>query len=380
MCIKTAEAEKGKFGEKYFKPQLLSHHVNNTEGTADYFETIESFQKVISLLDEKEKESVLNRQAGENVGETTLEPKDVFVLAFAKQPTERLVLKEGLVIPSNKSLLVNVCGEKGTMNDCVLYKTNDFENAAKRHNIGVKSDFVVFENNESKLEIFNFGARSKRLPAGMIVAKCEEVKEDFYKLADVSTSQSTKKVPFGEGVLEFGTEMSDDQVNDLLNVLKKYESRIAFSNRNLGRCKDVEFKIELTDDKPVKLNPYKYSLAMRKELQRQIDEMIELGVASPSISEYSSPVVMVKKADGEYRMCVDLRELNKKIKSDNYPLPHINDILHALNGACWFCVFDMNAGYWQIPIRKCDRHFLAFITQDTLCHFNLLPFGLKSAP
>ncbi|RWS23235.1 hypothetical protein B4U80_04694 [Leptotrombidium deliense] len=119
---------------------------------------------------------------------------------------------------------------------------------------------------------------------------------------------------------------------------------------------------------------------MRQELQRQINEMIELGVASPTISEYSSPVVMVKKADGEYRMCVDLREINKKIKGDNYPLPHINDILHALNGACWFCVFDMNAGYWQIPIRKSDRHFLAFITQDTLCHFNLLPFGLKSAP
>ncbi|RWS20918.1 Transposon Ty3-G Gag-Pol polyprotein-like protein, partial [Leptotrombidium deliense] len=304
----------------------------------------------------------------------------VFVVAYPESPAERVALKEGIVIPPKKSVLVNVCGEKSLMNDAVMYRANDFSNAAKKHNIEVRSNFVIFQNNESKLEIFNAGTRKKRLPAGMIVAKCEEVYEDYYKLADVDAAQKTRKVPFGENSLEFGTEMNDDQVSQMLDLLHKYESRIAFSNKNLGRCKDVEFKILLTDDKPVKLNPYKYSLAMRQELQRQITEMIELGVASPTISEYSSPVVMVKKADGEYRMCVDLREINKKIKSDNYPLPHINDILHALNGACWFCVFDMNAGYWQIPIRKSDRHFLAFITQDTLCHFNLLPFGLKSAP
>ncbi|RWS19087.1 Retrovirus-related Pol polyprotein from transposon 17.6-like protein, partial [Leptotrombidium deliense] len=146
------------------------------------------------------------------------------------------------------------------------------------------------------------------------------------------------------------------------------------------KCTSAEFKIELSDTEQVTLPPYRYSMNQRAEIRRQINEMIEIGVVEPSVSEYSSPVVLVKKQDGSWRMCVDLRQVNKKIKGDSYPLPHIKDCLHALNGAKWFICIDLNSGYWQFPIRKEDQHILAFITSDGLYHFTCMPFGIKTAP
>ena len=108
--------------------------------------------------------------------------------------------------------------------------------------------------------------------------------------------------------------------------------------------------------------------------------MLANGIASPSQSQWSSPIVLAKKKDGTLRFCVDYRKLNKVTDRDSYPLPRMRDLFDKLSGAKYFTLLDLASGYWQIPMFEPDKHKTAFISQYGLFEFNVMPFGLVNAP
>lgn len=91
-------------------------------------------------------------------------------------------------------------------------------------------------------------------------------------------------------------------------------------------------------------------------------------------------MVLVKKKDGSWRFCVDYRKVNAITHKDVYPLSIIDDILTYLGEATFFTNLDLFSGYWQIPIREQDKEKTAFVTPDGHYEFNVLSFGLCSAP
>jgi hypothetical protein len=136
-----------------------------------------------------------------------------------------------------------------------------------------------------------------------------------------------------------------------------------------------QHKICLTTDEPIKLRPYPLPYAMREIVNKEIKQMLEDGIIERTDSPYASPIVMVRKADGSFRLCIDYRKLNKITIFDGEPMPSMVDIFNSLVQDNYFSKFDLSKGFWQIPIRAEDKPKTAFVTPDGIYQFRKMPFG-----
>ena len=126
---------------------------------------------------------------------------------------------------------------------------------------------------------------------------------------------------------------------------------------------------------PIKQRPYRTSPPCKQEINLQVDDILQKGIIRESVSPWSSPVVLVKKKNGSFRFCVDLRKVNAVTRKDSFPMPSVFDTLDALNGTTYFSTFDLKSGYWQIEMQPESREKTAFVTQNGLYEFNVMPFG-----
>ena len=91
-------------------------------------------------------------------------------------------------------------------------------------------------------------------------------------------------------------------------------------------------------------------------------------------------MVVVPKKSGAVRICVDLKPLNSSVLREPYPIPTVDDTLALLSGATHFSKLDANSGFWQVPLAEESHHLTTFITPSGRYQFNMLPFGISSAP
>ena len=90
-------------------------------------------------------------------------------------------------------------------------------------------------------------------------------------------------------------------------------------------------------------------------------------------------VVIVKKANGKWRMCVDFTNLNKACPKDSYPLPRIDLLVDSMVGHQLLRFMDANSGYNQIKLDEGDQEKTSFVTSQGLFCYKVMPFGIKNA-
>ena len=176
------------------------------------------------------------------------------------------------------------------------------------------------------------------------------------------------------------TGITSEQRRKIVGFLREYSDIYSRGTYDMGRTNLVEHSIDTGSNRPIRQALRRHPRAHLDEIDKQVDGLLQNRLVEPAASPWASNVVLVRKKDDSFRLCVDYRRLNSVTYKDSYPLPHIDTCLGSMNGAVWFSTLDLRSGYHNIPIKESDRDKTAFITRRGCFRYTVMPFGLTCAP
>lgn len=180
-------------------------------------------------------------------------------------------------------------------------------------------------------------------------------------------------------------QLGPESRTELLKILEEFNGKGLFP-RNPKVVPVVhgrEVPLPLIDENvtPVACKPQKYSPMAASIVNKQSDVWHEATVTRHSTSSWCSQTVLVPKSNGEWRVCIDYRALNKLLKTDSGGLGDISAMHDRIKGSKYFTLLDLPQAYHQLPIKEEDRHKTAFRdATGRLFEFNCCSFGLQTIP
>ena len=169
---------------------------------------------------------------------------------------------------------------------------------------------------------------------------------------------------------------SENVKSEIKALLNKYADVI--SNKP-GSTDCIQHTIKLTDNTTFKSKTYVVPQMLKSKVELEINSLLNDGLIVPSQSQYSSPMVIVKKKNNSIRICCDYRKLNKVTELDQEGLPNIEDIINTMGKGKIFTTIDLTRGFWQIPMEEQSRKFTAFTTHMGFYKSTVMPFGLVNS-
>ena len=171
--------------------------------------------------------------------------------------------------------------------------------------------------------------------------------------------------------------LSDSQRADVLDIIHQFPELFSDVPK---QTHVIEHDIDVGTAAPIKQHPYRVNPVKRAVLRKEVEYMLLNDIAEPSMSPWSSPCLLVAKADGTFRFCTDYRRVNAVTKPDCYPLPRMDDCIDRVGSAVFVSKFDLLKGYWQIPLTSRAKEISAFVTPDDFLCYRVMAFGMRNAP
>ena len=174
----------------------------------------------------------------------------------------------------------------------------------------------------------------------------------------------------------------EDQAGKAHSLLKEYHDIFSLEKHDMGHTNTTKHKIVLKDldTPPFKERFFRILPPQLDEVREHLKLMLDAGVIRPSNSPWCKAVVLVRKKDGSLCFCIDFRKLNSLTVKDSHLLPRICETLESLTGAAHYSTFDMNSGFWQVPMDEESKQYTAFTLGSMgLYECESMPFGLCNA-
>ncbi|RDX78447.1 hypothetical protein CR513_41276, partial [Mucuna pruriens] len=189
--------------------------------------------------------------------------------------------------------------------------------------------------------------------------------------------------PLENQTTRVGTTMTREQEAELVHCLQQNSDVFAWSPQDMPGI-DPEFmnhRLSIADGaRSVVQKKRKQGEEKRRAIKEETDKLLKAGfIREVRYPEWLANVVMVRKANGRWRMCTDYTDLNKVCPKDPYPLPNIDRLLDNVSGYEFLSFMDAYLGYNQIRMYPGDEEKTAFITDGGAFCYRVIPFGLKNA-
>lgn len=234
----------------------------------------------------------------------------------------------------------------------------------------------AIERDQCTVVIQNESLKKVTIPVGTVVGRlC---------VADIVTTMSchqSKPEPFDVSQINFGdSPIPEAWRKRLRQKLSERATVFSLDELDVGLAKGVEHSIRMSDPRPFRERSRRIAPADIDDVRRHIQKLLAAGIIKESRSPYASPIVIVRKKNGDVRMCIDYRTLNSRTIPDQYTTPRIDEALDCLSGSKWFSVLDLRSGYYQIAMTEEDKEKTAFICPLGFYQFERMPQGITGAP
>ncbi|MBW0478052.1 hypothetical protein O181_017767 [Austropuccinia psidii MF-1] len=169
-------------------------------------------------------------------------------------------------------------------------------------------------------------------------------------------------------------------------MLRKNRPAFAIGEEPLGKIRGHDKELYLDVERPyppmLRRPPYPESLETRKEIEKHINEILEMDVfrkiGHNEIVEIKTPI-LITWHDGKYRLCGDFRALNNYTKAERYPIPRISHALDKLAKAKYINKMDCMKAFQQNGAKKKSMKLLRIICHMGIYVYTRMPFGIKNS-
>jgi len=286
-------------------------------------------------------------------------------------------LLEDLVLKGNTVTIAPIKVSKKLENKTIMVHHAEFKE-------GVVSANVVATHTKGRilLNMINVKDHEVILKQGTKIGNATILESDTICSVDISKSEDQAKVEVEPRALTMEDVHCENNAakGPLLNLLNKYRKTCWLPGEPLGLYKGEPLEINLKEPTIVNKAPYRIPHAKQQKLDKVIENMLSEGIITRSKSSFNSPLIIVEKADGEIRPCIDFRALNQVTIPVTFPIPRISDLLSTLGKTKIITSLDLASAYHQCEIKEEDREKTAFTVRQTRYEFARVPFGLTSAP
>ena len=187
----------------------------------------------------------------------------------------------------------------------------------------------------------------------------------------------------GGKMFKLGRLLSQEEQDEVAAVISRHLDAFAWSASDMpGIDPDFLCHHVIIDPKvrPVRQRRRKFNEERRLVVQEETKKLLSAGhIREIQYPEWLANVVLVKKSNGKWRMCVNFTDLNKACPKDSYPLPSIDALVDSASGCKMLNFLDAFSGYNQIKMHPRDESKTAFMTETCSYCYKVMPFGLKNA-
>ena len=186
-----------------------------------------------------------------------------------------------------------------------------------------------------------------------------------------------------EHLAYIGSKLAEDLRSLLIHFLKQNNDIFAWKQEDMGGIDPAIITRRLNvipSFKPVNQKRRSFAPERQKSINEEVDKLLQAGaIREVEYPEWLANVVLVKKANGKWRLCIDFTDVNRACPKDSFPLPRIDLIVDATAGHELLSFMDAFSGYNHISMDPDDQEKTSFVKGQGTYRYRVMPFGLKNA-